>query len=153
MQKPLSYVKIKLVVSSIKGGIIVNIGFIAQGNRRVLLENFCIAYKGILKKHNLIATDITAQQIEGVTGLTIQHLLADEMGGIKQMTSIVERDNLDMLFLFQVQGNGDISAKEQSDYEELSRMCDLYTIPLATNIATAESLILCLDHGDLEWRN
>lgn len=133
-----------------------NIGFIAQSNKRVLLENFCIAYKGILKKHSLIATDITAQHIETVTGLTVQRLLPSDMGGIKQMTSIVERDNLDMLFLFQSREAKTTSIKEQkeqSEYEELSRTCDLYTIPLATNIATAESLILCLDHGDLEWRN
>ncbi len=132
-----------------------NIGFVAQSNKRVLLENFCIAYKGILKKHSLIATYNTAQHIEKVTGLTVQRLLSSEMGGIKQMTSIVERDNLDMLILFQSRGVKSVSLKEQREqreYEELSRMCDLYTIPLATNIATAESLILCLDHGDLEWR-
>lgn len=130
-----------------------NIGFITHSNRRVLLENFCIAYKGILKKHNLIATSITAQHIEAVTGLTVQRLLPSDMGGIKQMVSIIERDNLDMLILFQSRDTQEVSSKEQNDYAELGRTCDLYSIPLATNIATAESLILCLDHGDLEWRS
>lgn len=143
---------IRKIVWLFKGGIFLNIGFIAQSNRRVLLENFCVAYKGILKKHNLIATDITAQHIEGVTGLTVQRLLPSDMGGIRQMISIIERDNLDMLFLFQLRDSLDLSVKEKNDYEEISRICDLYTIPLATNIATAESLVLCLDHGDLEWR-
>ncbi len=129
-----------------------NIGFIAHSNRRVLLENFCIAYKGILKKHSLIATSITAQHIEAVTGLAVQRLLPGDMGGLRQMVSIIERDNLDMLFLFQSREMQNVPAKEQAEYAEVERMCDLYSIPLATNIATAESLILCLDHGDLEWR-
>ena len=30
--------------------------------------------------------------------------------------------------------------------------CDQYNIPVATNIATAELLILGLARGDLDWR-
>ena len=32
-------------------------------------------------------------------------------------------------------------------------MCDMYNIPVATNIATAEVLIMALDRGDLDWRD
>ena len=35
---------------------------------------------------------------------------------------------------------------------ELSRLCDIYNVPAATNIATAEVLIMALDRGDLDWR-
>ena len=35
----------------------------------------------------------------------------------------------------------------------LVRLCDKYTVPVATNIATAEALILALDRGDLDWRD
>lgn len=28
----------------------------------------------------------------------------------------------------------------------------MYNIPMATNIATAEALVLALDRGDLDWR-
>ena len=31
-------------------------------------------------------------------------------------------------------------------------MCDLYNIPVATNIATAEVIVRALDNGDLDWR-
>ena len=42
---------------------------------------------------------------------------------------------------------------EYSETEhELMRMCDLYNIPVATNIATAEVIITALDRGDLSWR-
>ena len=32
------------------------------------------------------------------------------------------------------------------------RLCDMYNVPLATNIATAEALVLALDSGNLGWR-
>ena len=35
---------------------------------------------------------------------------------------------------------------------DVIRMCDTYNIPLATNLATAEIIILAIDRGDLDWR-
>ena len=35
---------------------------------------------------------------------------------------------------------------------DIVKLCDIYNIPIATNIATAEALILALDRGDLDWR-
>jgi methylglyoxal synthase len=34
----------------------------------------------------------------------------------------------------------------------LLRLCDVHNVPVATNIATAEALILALERGDLDWR-
>lgn len=34
----------------------------------------------------------------------------------------------------------------------LLRMCDIYNIPVATNVATAEILVRALERGDLDWR-
>ena len=34
----------------------------------------------------------------------------------------------------------------------LLRLCDVHNIPVATNIATAEVLVLALDRGELDWR-
>ena len=41
----------------------------------------------------------------------------------------------------------------EPDIIAITRECDRYNIPIATNIATAESMVLGLDHGDLDWRN
>ena len=35
---------------------------------------------------------------------------------------------------------------------DLLRLCDVHNVPVATNIATAEALILALERGDLDWR-
>ena len=49
-----------------------NIGLIAHDGKKKLMQNFCIAYRGILNKHELFATATTGRLIEEVTNLTIQ---------------------------------------------------------------------------------
>ena len=44
-----------------------NIGFIASNSKKSLIEDFCIAYKGILSKHQVYATGTTGRRIEEVT--------------------------------------------------------------------------------------
>jgi methylglyoxal synthase len=41
----------------------------------------------------------------------------------------------------------------EPDVSALLRLCDVHNIPLATNIATAEVLILGLERGDFGWRD
>ena len=40
----------------------------------------------------------------------------------------------------------------EPDVNNVIHLCDIYNIPFATNLATAELLIKALDRGDLEWR-
>ena len=41
----------------------------------------------------------------------------------------------------------------EPDINSILRLCDVHNIPLASNLATAEILLLALDRGDLDWRN
>ena len=36
--------------------------------------------------------------------------------------------------------------------QQISRLCDQNNIPFASNVATAEMLVLGMDRGDLDWR-
>jgi hypothetical protein len=38
------------------------------------------------------------------------------------------------------------------DVSYISRLCDQNNIPFASNLATAEALVLGLARGDLDWR-
>ena len=40
----------------------------------------------------------------------------------------------------------------EPDSNNICMLCDMYNIPLATNLATAELLIKSLERGDMEWR-
>ena len=127
-----------------------NIGFIAHNSKKSLMEDFCIAYKGILSKHEIYATGTTGRRIEEVTGLRVYKFLAGSVGGDRQFTEMIERNDMDMVIFFY---NPSMVGLKDIDVDMIIRACDQYNIPLATNIATAEMLILGLDRGDLDWRS
>lgn len=61
------------------------IGLIAHDAKKKLMQNFCIAYRGILSKHTLYATGTTGRLIEEVANLNIHKYLAGHLGGTQQM--------------------------------------------------------------------
>lgn len=126
------------------------VGLHADNEKKSLLENFCIAYKNILSRCHLIATEATAEHIHVATGLEVQKLLAGGLGGDKQLESALLEDEIDLMISFERVTLDSIG--EISDHNTIIRLCDLCSIPIATNIATAECLILGLDRGDLNWR-
>ena len=125
------------------------IAIIAHDLKKELMTQFCIAYCGILSKHNLCATSITAKYISEATGLNIERLLTGEQGGEQQIASRISYNEIDILLYFR---DTRASSKVSENEMELLRMCDQYNIPVATNIATAEVIITALDRGDLDWR-
>ncbi len=126
-----------------------NIGFIANDSRKKLMQNFCIAYRGILCKHELFATGTTGRLIESVANLSIHKYLPGDLGGIQQMGAKIESNELDLLF-FMI--GSDDRLHNDAVLSHLFSMCDLHNIPLATNLATAEVMVRALDRGDLDWR-
>ena len=61
-----------------------NLGIIAHNSKKVLIEDFCIAYKNILAKHEVYATGTTGRRIEEATGLHVHKFLPGSIGGDKQ---------------------------------------------------------------------
>ncbi len=126
-----------------------NVGLITHSEKKTLLEDFCVAYKKILEKHQLYATGTTGRRIEEVTNLKVHKFLPGTLGGTKQFMDMISRDGLDMVIFFY---NPAMVNLKETSLDQIAKCCDRYNIPIATNIATAESLILGLAHGDLEWR-
>ncbi len=125
------------------------IAIIADDNKKELMAQFCTAYYGILSRHNLCATEKTGRFISDTTGLEIETYLMGGEGGLEQIASKVSFNEIDLVFYFRSTD----PAKIVGDYENiLLRLCDVYNIPLATNIATAEVLVMALDNGSLNWR-
>ena len=123
-----------------------NIGFIADDSKKKLMQNFCIAYRGILNKHSLYATGTTGRLIEEATTLTVNKFLEGSLGGAQQ----IENNSMDLVFYFR--DPNEVSPTNTRRVQTVLHLCDIYSIPLATNLATAELLIRSLDSGDLEWR-
>ena len=113
------------------------------------MQNFCIAYRGILCKHTLYATGTTGRLIEEAANLSVYKYLAGHLGGEQQMASQIEQNQLDLLIFLRDPLN---PKHHEPDVHKAVQLCDMHNIPLATNVATAELLIKSLDRGDLEWR-
>ena len=126
-----------------------NIGLIAHDAKKKLMQNFCIAYRGILSKHELFATGTTGRLIEEVANLNVHKYLAGHLGGEQQMAAQIEHNEMDLVIFLR---DSLTSKNHEPDVNHSVRLCDTYNIPLATNLATAELLIKALDRGDLEWR-
>lgn len=75
-----------------------NIGFVANESKKKLMQNFCIAYRAILAKHELFATGTTGRLIEEVTNLTVHKYLAGTLGGEQQMGARLKTMILTCLF-------------------------------------------------------
>ena len=126
-----------------------NIGLIAHDEKKKLMQNFCIAYRGILNKHELYATATTGRLIEEVTNLSIHKYLAGHLGGEQQLGSEIEHNDIDMVIFLRDPQN---PKSHEPDINNIFMLCDMHNIPLATNLATAELLVKALDRGDLDWR-
>lgn len=127
-----------------------NIGLIAHNSKKKLMQNLCIAYRGILCKNELYATATTGRLIEEVANLNVHKFLAGHLGGVQQMCSQIEQNQLDMIIFIR---DPQTPQSHEPDVNNIFRLCDMHNIPLATNLATAEMLIKSLERGDLDLRD
>ena len=125
------------------------IALISSETKRELMIQFCIAYCGVLAKHNICATKMTGKNVSEATGLEIEQLLPGSQGGVQQIASRIAYNEIDVLLYFREKTDDpDAMLKDAALMQE----CDRSNVPTATNIATAEAIITALDRGDLDWR-
>jgi len=111
---------------------------------------FCIAYCGALSRHTLFATGTTGRMVSEATGLSITRFLTGPQGGDQQIGAKIAYNELDLVLFFR---DPLTSKSYEPDVLNVLRLCDIYNIPVATNAATAEVLVLGLEQGFLDWRD
>ena len=127
-----------------------NIALIAHDQKKELLIQFCIAYKSVLDKHNLCGTGTTAKLVSEATGLSVKQFLSGAQGGDQQIGARIAHNEIDMMIFFR----DPLTAKSyEPEVTSIIRLCDVHNIPVATNIATAEALVMALSRGDMDWRD
>lgn len=127
-----------------------NISLMAHDKKKELMVQFCTAYKSVLAKHNLFATATTGRLVAEATGLPITLFMAHNQGGHQQVDARIAYNEVDMVLMFTDPNTKD-PWDNQSTLQTMS-LCDAHNVPVATNLATAELLILGLQRGDLDWR-
>ncbi|MDM5316131.1 methylglyoxal synthase [Fictibacillus sp. b24] len=125
------------------------IALIAHDKKKNDMINFTVAYAPILKDHTLFATGTTGSKIQEATGLDIKRFQSGPLGGDQQIGALIAENDLDLVLFFR----DPLTAQpHEPDVSALMRLCDVYQIPLATNVASAELFIRSLERGDLDWR-
>jgi methylglyoxal synthase len=133
-----------------KGEDYMNIAFLAHDKKKELMVQFCTAYKSVLIKHDLYATATTGRLIADNTGLPITLLLSHKQGGHQQINARISYNEIDLVLLFTDPNTTD--SWDDSQMIETIRHCDRHNVPIATNLGSAETLIMGLQRGDLDWR-
>lgn len=126
-----------------------NIALMAHDNKKELMVQFCTAYAGILSRHTLCATSVTGKMVSEASGLPIHLFMARIHGGAEQIGARIAYNEIDMVLCFSDPNQKTVD----EDITYISRLCDKNNIPFASNLATAEMLVLGLDQGYLDWRD
>ena len=125
-----------------------NIAIMCHNRKQELMGQFCTAYCGLLSKHTLCATNATGRMVAEATGLPVNLFLSHEHGGIEQIGQRIIYNEIDMVLFFNYPQDTDMD----DNVMYITRLCDQHSVPMATNVATAEMLIHGLARGDLDWR-
>lgn len=126
------------------------IALIAHDKKKNDLVQFVLAYQPIFKEHQLFATGTTGLRIQEATGLSVHRFQSGPLGGDQEIGALIAKNEMDMVIFFR----DPLTAQpHEPDITALIRLCDVYSIPLATNMGTAEILVRGLDRGDFQWRN
>lgn len=127
-----------------------NIALVAHDEMKNTMVGFCIGYESILKNYGLYATGTTGRRIIDETKLNINRLASGPLGGDQQIGSLVVSQDIDLVIFLR---DPLTSQAHETDIQALIRLCDVYHVPIATNLASAEIFIKALDRGELSWRD
>ncbi|KKB74780.1 MULTISPECIES: methylglyoxal synthase [Bacillus] len=126
------------------------IALIAHDRKKQDMIQLVTAYQNILKKHELFATGTTGLKISEATGLSIVRFQSGPLGGDQQIGALIAKNEIDLVIFLR----DPLTAQpHEPDVSALIRLSDVYSIPLATNMGTAEILIRSLEKGAFEFRN
>ena len=115
-----------------------NIALIAHDKKKDLMIEFAKTHQDYLKQHNLFATGTTGSLIIQHTGLPVRCFKSGPLGGDQEIGARVANGKLDLVIFFR----DPLTAQpHEPDVSALLRLCDVYQIPLATNVKTADLII------------
>ncbi len=126
------------------------IALVAHDAKKEDMVNFAIAYKALFSDHELYATGTTGMRIMEATNLTIHRFQSGPFGGDQQIGALIAENHLDLLIFLR---DPMLAQPHEPDITALLRLCDVHNIAVATNMASAESLLRGIWRGDLDWRN
>jgi methylglyoxal synthase len=126
------------------------LALIAHDKKKENLIRFVTAYKDIFEQHELFATGTTGKLISRELSLPIHRFKSGPLGGDQEIGAMIANNEMDMVIFFR---DPLTPQPHEPDVTALIRLCDVYEVPLATNMGTAEVLIQGLKNGYMAWRD
>lgn len=114
------------------------IALIAHDKKKDDMIRLAIKYQATLAEHELYATGTTGTLVMGETGLKIKRMKSGPLGGDQQIGSMVAEGKLDLIVFLR---DPLTSQPHEPDVSALLRLCDVQSIPLATNVKSAEIML------------
>jgi len=114
------------------------IALIAHDKKKDTMIKLAIKYQDVLAEHELYATGTTGTLVMGETGLKITRMKSGPLGGDQQIGSMVAEGKLDLIIFLR---DPLTSQPHEPDVSALLRLCDVQSIPLATNYKSAEIIL------------
>ena len=125
------------------------LALVAHNNMKKILVDFVKNNKNFFSKYKLVTTGSTGSSIEKSTGIKVSQLVASgPLGGDQAVGGMLSEKKIAGIFFFKDPLS---SHPHASDIEALTRLCDVYQIPYASNAASAIGLILAFEKLGLNW--
>lgn len=117
------------------------IALIAHDGKKDDMVRFAQAHRQQLGRFDLIATGTTGERVQRATGLDVQRMLSGPYGGDAQIAArVAEGEVRAVIFLVDPL----YAHPHEPDIQGLQRICNVYNVPLATNVAAASLIIQAL---------
>jgi len=117
-----------------------NIVIIAHDAKKQEMVQFLKEREEWIYGVNLLATGRTAEFVEK-ENISVRHLSPGKSGGYNEITEMIKGEKVDIVIFLR---DPKVKQTHHSDIQLLLEACNIYNIPLATNYASAELLILGL---------
>ncbi len=114
------------------------IALIAHDQKKLDLAMFVRDHIDIFRQHELVATSGTGKILQEKTGLTVERITHGPDGGDLIIGGRVAMGQIDAVIFFR----DPLTAQpHEPDVSALLRVCDVHSVPLATNLGTAEAIV------------
>lgn len=118
------------------------IALIAHDSKKSEIVEWTLKNKEILSKFELCGTGTTSKRISEATGLNVKGYLSGPLGGDQQIGALVAEGKIDFVVFF----CDPLTAQPHDpDVKALLRIANVYNVPIATNVATADLVIKSLN--------
>ena len=117
------------------------LALIAHDEQKGDLLGFVREHVDFFRTHELVATGNTGKMLSDELGLTIERVAHGPYGGDLIIGGRVAEGLIEAILFFR----DPLTAQpHEPDVSALMRVCDVHTVPLATNIATARAVVAWL---------